>query len=131
MGAAAGPAIMPKAPAEDAIVGKIIKRDGEGSAIEFSRAGADLQVAKLTLVGDDLRRSGEACRVEVTGTPLKLTARQSDTGLRRYQIAFPACAFTFDVLDGAILVTNEGKACELKDAGCHADTRRTVGNERG
>ncbi|MGZ9116809.1 MAG: hypothetical protein ACXW3V_07695 [Methylocystis sp.] len=45
MGAAAGPAIMPKAPAEDAIVGKIIKRDGEGSAIEFSRAGADLQVA--------------------------------------------------------------------------------------
>jgi len=91
MGAAAGPAIMPKAPSEDAIA------------------------------GDDLRRSGEACRVEVAGTPLKLSARDSDNGLRRYQIAFPACAFTFDVLDGAILVTNEGKACELKEAGCRAD----------
>jgi hypothetical protein len=121
MGAAAGPAIMPKAPSEDAIIGKILKLDGEASAIEFSRAGADLQVAKLTLVGDDLRRSGEACRVEVAGTPLKLSARDSDNGLRRYQIAFPACAFTFDVLDGAILVTNEGKACELKEAGCRAD----------
>jgi len=121
MGAAAGPAIMPKAPTEDAIVGKILKRDGEGSAIEFSRAGADLQAAKLTLVGDDLRRSGESCRVEVAGMPLKLTARESDTGLRRYQIAFPACPFTFSVLDGAILVINEGKACELKEAGCRAD----------
>ncbi|MBM3552931.1 MAG: hypothetical protein FJX45_14485 [Alphaproteobacteria bacterium] len=121
MGAAAGPAIMPKAPTEDAIVGKTLKRDGEGSAIEFSRAGAELQVAKLTLVGDDLRRSGEACRVEVAGTPLKLTARESDNGLRRYQIAFPACPFAFSVLDGAILVTNEGKACELKEAGCRAD----------
>jgi len=121
MGAAAGPAIMPKAPAEDAIVGKILKHDGEGSAIEFSRADADLQVAKLTLVGDNLRRSGEACRVEVSGMPLKLTALESDNGLRRYQIGFPACSFTFDVLDGAILVTNEGKACELKEAGCRAD----------
>ena len=121
MGAAAGPAIMPKAPTEDAIMGKTLKRDGEGSAIEFSRAGAELQVAKLTLVGDDLRRSGETCRVEVAGTPLKLAARDSDTGLRRYQIAFPACPFSFSVLDGAILVTNEGKACELKEAGCRAD----------
>ncbi|MBM3562461.1 MAG: hypothetical protein FJX48_04710 [Alphaproteobacteria bacterium] len=121
MGAAAGPAIMPKAPAEDAIVGKTLKLDGEGSAIEFSRAGAILQVAKLTLVGDDLRRSGETCRVEVAGTPLKLSARESDTGLRRYQVAFPACPFSFTVLDGAILVTNEGKACELKEAGCRAD----------
>jgi len=50
MGAAAGPAIMPKAPSEDAIIGKILKLDGEASAIEFSRAGADLQVAKLTLM---------------------------------------------------------------------------------
>jgi len=121
MGAAAGPAIMPKAPTEDAIVAKILKQDGQGSAIEFSRAGADLQVAKLALVGDDLRRSGESCRVEVAGMPLKLTTRESDTGLRRYQVAFPACPFTFSVLDGAILVTNEGKACELKEAGCRAD----------
>lgn len=121
MGAAAGPAIMPKAPTEDTIVGKTLKRDGENGAIEFSRNGSELQVAKLTLAGDNLKRSGEACRVEAPGAPLKLTPRDSDTGLRRYQISFPACAFTFDILDGAILVTNEGKVCEFKEAGCRVD----------
>lgn len=121
MGEARGPAVMPKAPSEDTILGKSLKLDGAGSAIEFARSGADLQVAKLTLAGDRLSRSGEECRVEVAGMPLKLTARNSGSGLRRYQIEFPACGFTFDVLDGAILVTNEGKACEIKAADCRAD----------
>lgn len=123
MGSARGPVVMPKAPSEDTIIGKTLKLDGNGSAIEFSRAGgADLQIAKLTLSGDRLSRSGEECRVEVSGMPLKLTPRDSGAGLRRYQVAsFPACPFTLDVLDGAVLVTNDGKACEIKEADCRAD----------
>lgn len=121
MGESSGHAVMPKAPSEDTIVGKPLKLDGTGSAIEFAHSGADLQVARLTLSGDRLTRSGEECRVEVSGMPLKLTARDSGSGLRRYQIDFPACAFTLDVLDGAILVTNDGKACEIKEADCRAD----------
>lgn len=121
MGAARGPIVMPKAPSDDTIVGKTLKLDGSGSAIEFSRAGAELQVAKLTLSGDRLSRSGEGCRVDVAGMPLKLAPQNSGSGLRRYQIDFPACPFTLDVLDGAILVTNEGKACEIKVADCRAD----------
>ncbi len=121
MGEASVHAVMPKAPSDDSIVGKTLKLDGSGSAIDLSRSGADLQVAKLTLAGDRLTRSGEECRVDVAGMPLKLTPRDSGSGLRRYQIAFPACAFTFDVLEGAILVTNEGKACEIKEADCRAD----------
>jgi hypothetical protein len=121
MGEARGPAIMPKAPSEDTIVGKTLKLDGSGSAIEFSRGGTDLQVSKLTLSGDRLSRSGEECRVDVAGMPLKLTQRDSGSGLRRYQIDFPACPFALDVLDGAILVVNEGKACEIKVADCRAD----------
>ncbi|WP_424362784.1 hypothetical protein [Methylocystis parvus] len=121
MGAARGPIVMPKAPSEDTIVGKTLKLDGAGSAIEFSRAGTELQVAKLTLSGDRLSRSGEECRVDVAGMPLKLTPQNSGSGLRRYQINFPACPFTLDVLDGAVLVTNEGKACEIKVADCRAD----------
>lgn len=120
-GAALGPAIIPKAPSEETIVGKTLTLDGARSTIEFSRAGADLQVAKLSLKGDRLSRSGEVCNVDVAGMPLRLTLRDNDTGLRRYQIDFPACEFTFDVLDGAILVTHEGKACELKEADCHTD----------
>jgi hypothetical protein len=122
MGSARGPVVMPKAPSEDTILGKTLKLDGNGSSIEVARNGSDLQAIKLTLVGDRLTRSGEACRVDVTGMPLKLTPRDSGAGLRRYQIAsLAACPFTFDVLDGAILVTNEGKACEIKEADCRAD----------
>ena len=121
MGAARGPIVMPKAPSEDTIIGKTLKLDGSGSAIEFARAGTDLQVGKLTLSGDRLSRSGEECRVDVAGMPLKLTPQNSGSGLRRYQIDFPACPFTLDVLDGAVLVTHDGKACEIKVADCRAD----------
>ncbi len=122
MGQARGPVVMPKAPSEETIVGKTLQLDGAGGAIEFSRIGPDLEVAKLTLSGDRLSRSGEECRVEIAGMPLKLTRRDSGSGLRRYQLlSLPACPFTLDVLDGAILVTNDGKACEIKEADCRAD----------
>lgn len=122
MGQARGPAVMPKAPSEDTIVGKTLKLDGAGSEIEFSKNGTGLDVVKLTMSGDRLKRSGEECRVDVAGMPLKLTPREGGSGLRRYQLAsFPACPFTLDVLDGAVLVTNEGKACEIKEADCRAD----------
>lgn len=121
MGQARGPVVMPKAPSDDTIVGKTLKLDGSGSTIEFSRGGSDLQAARLTLSGDRLSRSGEECRVDVAGMPLKLTPQNSGAGLRRYLIDFPACPFTLDVLDGAILVTNDGKACEIKVADCRAD----------
>lgn len=120
-GAARGSGVAPKPPSEDTIVGKPLYLDGTRSSIEFSRSGAELQIARLTLLGDRLSRSGEACRIEVAGLPLKLTPRDSDAGLHRYQVNFPACGFTFDALDGAILVVREGKACELKEADCRTD----------
>ncbi len=119
--AARGPAIAPKPPSEESIIGKPLQLDGTRSTIEFQRGGADLQVKRLTLLGDRIARSGETCAIEVEGMPMRLTARDSDKGLRRYQLDFPACPFTFDVLDGAILASNNGKACELKQADCRAD----------
>lgn len=118
---ARGPAIAPKLPLEDAVAGKTLYHDGTGSTIEIQRSGADTQVAKLTLSGDRMSRSGETCRIEVSGMPMRLTARDSETGLRRYQLEFPACPFTFEILDGAILAANEGNACELRQADCRAD----------
>lgn len=121
MGEARVKAVMPKAPADDAIVGKTLKHDGAGSEIQIVRSGSDLQVARLVFAGDRLSRSGEQCKVETPGTPLKLTTRESVSGLRRYQVDLPGCAFSFDVLDGAILASNEGKACEFRQADCRAD----------
>lgn len=113
--------IAPKLPSEDAIVGRPLYLDGSRSSIEFQRQGADMAVAKLTLAGDRLSRSGETCRLEVAEVPLRLQARESRNGLRRFQLDFPACPFVFEVLDGAILAANEGKACELKEADCRTD----------
>ncbi len=121
MGEARLKAVMPKAPTEDALIDKTLKLDGVGSEIQITRAGTDFQVSKLVFKGDRLSRSGEQCRYEAPGAPLKLSTRESGAGLRRYQLDFPDCAFSFDVLDGAILATNDGKICEIKSADCRID----------
>ncbi|MGA8170844.1 MAG: hypothetical protein WB816_08445 [Methylocystis sp.] len=118
---AAGPAIAPKPPSDDTIVGKTLYQDGSRSIVEFQNLTGETRLSRLTLIGDRMSRSGDSCRVEVTPTPLKLTSREGDEGVRRYQVEFPACPFSFDVLDGAILVTNEGGACEIKAADCRVD----------
>ena len=117
----AGPAIAPKLPSDDAILGKPLYLDGSRSVAQFERVGGETRLARLTLTGDRISRSGESCRVDVAGTPLKLTLRDTEGGLRRYDADFPACPFSFDVLDGAILVSKEHGACELKAADCRAD----------
>jgi hypothetical protein len=121
MGEARLKAVMPKAPAEDALIDKTLKLDGVGSELLITRAGTDFQVGKLVFVGDRLSRSGEQCRYEAPGAPLKLSAKESGAGLRRYQVEFPDCAFSFDILDGALLATNDGKICEIKSADCRID----------
>lgn len=113
--------VAPKLPSEDTIVGRSLYLDGSRSSIELQRQGGTLEVAKLAMTGDRLSRSGETCNVEVAETPLKLKASETTSGLRRYEVEFPACPFSFEALDGAILVTNQGKACELKQADCRTD----------
>jgi len=113
--------VAPKLPSEDSILGRVLYQDGEArGSIELQRRCGALEVARLSLVGDRLTRSGETCRIEVS-EPLRLTPRETASGLHRYEVEFPACPFGFDALDGAILVSAEGKACELKQADCRAD----------
>lgn len=112
--------VAPKLPSEDTIIGRALYLDGARSSIELQRQGDGLEVARLALSGDRLSRSGETCRIEVS-EPLRLTSQRTESGLRRYEVDFPACPFAFDALDGAILVSNAGKVCELKQADCRAD----------
>lgn len=123
--------VMLKAPAEETIIGKTLKRDGLGSEIEFSRNGTDLLVTRLIFIGDRLSRSGEQCRVEVSDVPIKLVAKVSQAGLRHYQIELPVCAFNLDILDGAVLVSHEGKTCEMKSSDCRADPAGLWGMTEG
>lgn len=113
--------VAPKLPSEDTIVGRSLYLDGSRGSIELQRQGDGLEVARLTLTGDRLSRSGETCNIEVGETPLKLQPRETASGLRAYAVDFPACPFSFEALDGAILVTNERGACELVKADCRTD----------
>ena len=83
--------VAPKLPSEETIVGRVLYQDGEArGSIELQRRGGALEVARLSLVGDRLTRSGETCRIEVS-EPLRLTPRQTISGLQRYEVEFPAC----------------------------------------
>jgi hypothetical protein len=54
--------VAPKLPSEETIVGRILYQDGEArGSIELQRRGGALEVARLSLVGDRLTRSGETC----------------------------------------------------------------------
>lgn len=119
--AAAGPAVAPKPPSEDTIAGKPLYLDGARSSVEFLRVGGETKISKLTLVGDRISKSGETCRVEAPAAALKLTPRDGDQGLRRYQVDYPACPFSFDVLDGAVLVSTGNGACTIAASDCRID----------
>jgi hypothetical protein len=119
--AGAGPAVAPKPPSEDTIAGKPLYLDGTRSAIEFTRAGGDTKIAKLTLVGDRISKSGESCKVEAPAASLKLSVKEGDPGVRRYQVDYAACSFSFDVLDGAVLVMADNGACSITASDCRVD----------
>jgi hypothetical protein len=110
-----------RAPSEDAIVGRTLLRNGSTGTLVIERAGKDLRVQKLALTGDQISKPNEHCRVEVSGTPLSLAPEGKAGGLSRYKLALEICPFTFDVLDGAVLVSNGGRTCEFKAADCQVD----------
>jgi hypothetical protein len=118
---AAGPAVAPKPPSEDSIAGKPLYLDGNRGALAFERAGGETRLAKLTLAGDRISRSGESCTVEAPAATVKLVPRDGDPGVRRYHVDYADCPFSFDVLDGAVLIAAEKGACSIAAADCRVD----------
>ena len=118
---AGGSAVAPKPPSEDSIAGKPLYLDGSRGVLQFERAGGETRLVKLTLAGDRMSRSGESCSVEAPAAKLKLVARDGEPGLRRYQLDYPDCPFSLDVLDGAVLVSTEKGACSIAASDCRVD----------
>ncbi len=118
---AAGPAVAPKPPSEDSIAEKPLFLDGSRGRMEFQRSGGETRLTKLTLAGDRLSRSGESCAVEAPAAQLKLVPRDGDAGVRRYQVEYPDCSFSLEVLDGAVLASSETGACTIASADCRVD----------
>ena len=108
-----------KAPAEDTVIGHPLSRDGTKGEMLLEKNGEGVALAKLTLDGDKISKPGTACTVNVSlASPLPATLDGRPAGAIRYGVPIPACAFSIDILDGAVLLTRPEPTCDFAAADC-------------
>ena len=111
-----------KLPGEDAIAGRELVLNGARGRIGFARAGDALNVTLLQLAGSQLSKPDDACQIDVVaGAPMTARPMGHPAGSLRYGVDLQACPFSFDVLDGAILLGPLPNACVFQAADCKVD----------
>jgi len=111
-----------KPPTEETILGHELSLDGSAGAIAFQR-GADkgVEITRLSLAGEEISHPGEQCRVDVVSeAPIETKFSGRPDGVPRYEVEIAACPFSFDVLDGAVIVTRVPPTCDFPAADCRA-----------
>ncbi len=107
------------APGPATIDGRPLMLNGKEGLLQVSGAGKTLEVDKLRLPGESVSDPSQRCIVDIVGEkPIVATSEGRPDGLDRYDVDVPACPFTFDVLDGAVLVPSQITACVFKAADC-------------
>jgi hypothetical protein len=97
---------------------KLNGRDGELTLWGRERA---LKIAKLTLAGEVISDPTQKCRIDIVGDqPIEAKSLGRPDGLPRYEAEIPVCTFTFDVVEGAVLVPVQNAACLFQAADCRA-----------
>ena len=118
-GGSGGGAALGKPPGGEGLAGHSLSLNGAGGTLEFSRLDKGLLVKALALVGEQTAKPGESCEVKVAlPAPLAASPAGQPAGLLRYDVAFEACPFSFDVLDDAVLISSSSLTCDFKQAGC-------------
>lgn len=109
-----------KPPSEETILGHQLSLDGESGVIAFQRgAGKGIEITRLSLAGEQLSHRGEACRVDVVAdSPIQAKLSGRPDGLSHYEVDIAACPFSFDVLNGAIMVRRVPPGCDFPAADC-------------
>ena len=107
-----------RAPGEETILGRQFQRNGTAGLIVFERK-TPVEISRLVLIGENLERSYEVCRVEISGGKIPVKPAPPAEGLVSFNVEMEACPFSLDVLDGAVRV--RGKVCEIKAASCRID----------
>jgi hypothetical protein len=106
-------------PGPATIDGHPLLLNGKEGLLQVSGSGKTLQVDKLNLPGESVSDPSQRCIVDIVGEkPIVATSEGRPDGLDRYDVDVPACPFTFDVLDGAVLVPSQITACVFKAADC-------------
>ena len=106
-------------PGEDAVAGRVLMQNGALGSLEFGKTAEGLAISKLTLAGNMISRPGDACQVPViSATPSPLSLIGKPDGVLRYQNSIPACTFTLDILQGAVIVKSEAEICKFQASDC-------------
>ena len=116
---AAGKAAKVSAPDPANLEGRPLLLNGQDGLLQVSGSGKTLQIDKLRLAGEGVSDPSQRCIVDIVGEkPIMATSVGRPDGLERFEADVPACPFTFDVLDGAVLVPAQITACVFKAADC-------------
>lgn len=111
------------APSEATIVGRDLLRDGSMGSMTFRNGATNgLEISSLSLAGEEVSNRGVLCQVDVVaGAPIETRFTGRLGGLARYEVDITACTFSFEVLDGAVLVVRDPKTCTFEAADCRVD----------
>jgi hypothetical protein len=103
------------------IIGRPLLLNGATGQLMFSGRAEALRIDRLTIVGEVISDAKQQCRIDVgAGAPIDVKSLGHPDGLLRYSAEIPACPFEFDVLDGAVLVPAQLRACVFQAADCQA-----------
>ena len=121
----------PQAASEVVLAGKTLSLNGGRSQISFVSQEKTVAISRLLLAGHKVSNARDECQVDVAGTPLALTPLGKVNGAARFSLALPACPFTFDVLDGAVLTSADAPTCTFKEADCQTGVTGLWGAQPG
>jgi hypothetical protein len=109
-----------KPPSEETIFGRDLLRDGFAGTIAFQRASdKGIEITRLSLAGEQISHPGVQCRVDVVADdPIQTKLAGKPKGIARYEAEIAACPFSFDVLDGAVIITRVPPTCDFPAADC-------------
>jgi len=113
-----------------AVVGRPLRLNGNQGRLLFSGRGKVLRIDKFSLPGEVISDPSRKCLIDIVGeAPIETKSLGRPDGLERYEAEIPACLFSFDLLDGAVLVPAQNAACVFKAADCQASPSGLWGPE--
>jgi uncharacterized protein YecT (DUF1311 family) len=104
------------------IVARSLLLNGFSGHLQFSVRDGALYIDKLSLVGKVVSDPARSCEITVASeTPMEAKSVASPDGLARFKADIPACPFSFDVLDHAVLAHAQTSDCVFQAADCQAN----------
>ncbi len=103
------------------VVGRPLRLNGNAGQLSFSGPGKGLRIDKFSLPGEVISDPSRKCLIDIVGdAPIEAKSLGRPEGLAKYEAEIPACLFSFELLDGAVLVPAQNTACVFQAADCQA-----------